>query len=177
MISVNNAANFFIYVSKQIDEDFMTNLKLNKLLFYAQGCHLSRTGEPLFDADIEAWKYGPVVSEIYRKYKVCGSSAIETVDDDFAPNALNGEELETLLDVMREYGKYTATALVAMTHKAGTPWSNAMESGNSIITRNEMISYFNANPVKRLTVNSEIVDVLPNDWYDSSEDAEWEEYL
>ncbi len=40
-------------------------MKLHKLLYYAAGWHLGFTGEPLFDEDIEAWQYGPVVPSIY----------------------------------------------------------------------------------------------------------------
>lgn len=177
MMRTVDAANFFIFASNQIDEDFITNLKLNKLLYYAQGCHLSRTGNPLFSSDIEAWQYGPVIPEIYQKYKVCGKDAIRTVDDDFDSASLDDEELETLLDVMRNYGKYTGSALVSLTHKEGTPWSDTIKSGNSVISNDKIEQYFKNNPIDRLTLNSELVDKLPNDWYDSSEDAEWEDYL
>ena len=174
---VTDAANFFIYASNHLDEDFITNLKLNKLLYYAQGCHLSRTGNPLFNTEIEAWQYGPVVPEIYQKYKVCGKDAIHIVDEEFNPEALDGEELETLLDVMRTYGRYTGSALVSMTHKKGTPWSNAADSGSTVISQDTIKQYFKDNPIDRFTVNSELVDILPKDWYDGSEDAEWEGYL
>lgn len=178
MMRTTDAANFFIYVSNQDDdENFITNLKLNKLLYYAQGCHLTRTGKPLFNSDIEAWTYGPVVSEIYKKYKVCGKEAIRNADDDFNPADIDEEELETLLDVMREYGKYTGSALITMTHKADTPWSIARASAETIISEDSMRKYFEKNPVKHLSVSAPIVDKLPNDWYDSSEDAEWEAYL
>ena len=38
--------------------DVMTNLKLQKLLYYMQGFHLAVFDTPLFDEDIEAWQYG-----------------------------------------------------------------------------------------------------------------------
>ena len=53
--------------------DLMTNLRLQKLLYFAQGWHLARFGRPLFDASIEAWPYGPVVPEVYRAYKEYGA--------------------------------------------------------------------------------------------------------
>lgn len=39
--------------------EFISNLKLQKLLYYEQGYHLAIFDTPLFDADIEAWMYGP----------------------------------------------------------------------------------------------------------------------
>lgn len=49
MANVYDVADFFIDVCNNSTDDQITNLKLNKLLYYAQGCHLARTGEPLFD--------------------------------------------------------------------------------------------------------------------------------
>ena len=69
MATVFDVADFFIDIANMSEDDQMTNLKLNKLLYYAQGVFLARTGKPLFDDDIEAWDLGPVVSCIYQKYK------------------------------------------------------------------------------------------------------------
>ena len=137
----------------------------------------SRTGKPLFDSDIEAWTYGPVVPDVYHKYKGYGDEAIRAADDDFNPNLINGEELETLLDVMREYGQYTGAALVNRTHAEGTPWSNAKEADELIISTDSIMRYFKDHPIHRQKLNSELLDKFPNDWYDSSEDDEWETYL
>ena len=41
--------------------ELMSNMKLQKMLYYQQGYHLAAFGTPLFDEDIEAWMYGPVV--------------------------------------------------------------------------------------------------------------------
>ena len=108
---------------------------------------------------------------------MCGKNPIETVDDDFKPENLEGEELEALLDVMREYGKYTGAALVSMTHKKGTPWSDALNSECSVISKDVICEYFNKHQIRRFNDVSEIVDMLPKEWYDSSEDSEWEAYL
>ena len=54
MANVYDVADFFIDVCNNSTDDQITNLKLNKLLYYAQGCHLARTGKPLFDDKIEA---------------------------------------------------------------------------------------------------------------------------
>lgn len=44
----------------------LTNLKLQKLLYYQQGFHLAVFGIPLFNEDVEAWMYGPVVPDVYN---------------------------------------------------------------------------------------------------------------
>ena len=177
MMKAKDVANFFIYLSKQADESFMTNAKLNKLLFYAQGCHLERTGKPLFNEPIEAWTYGPVVPEIYHKYKEYGKTPIETIDKDFIPSSITGDELETLLDVAREYGKYTVPYLINLTHVVDTPWSTAWNSEKKQITLDEMKAYFRKHPVTKFLDNLETITVCPKEWYDESEDKEWEAYL
>ncbi len=41
--------------------ELMSNMKLQKMLYYQQGFHIAYFNTPLFDEDIEAWMYGPVV--------------------------------------------------------------------------------------------------------------------
>lgn len=180
MANVYDVADFFIDVCNNSTDDQITNLKLNKLLYYAQGCHLARTGKPLFDDKIEAWKLGPVTPTIYHRYSVCGKNPISKTGDDYSGTVFSSEELDTLTDVMREFGKYTGSALVSMTHKAGTPWSSACTANEREITQASMKKYFEENPVPRagkLFEQIPAVDKLPSDWYDPEEDSEWEAYL
>jgi len=132
MANVFDVAEFFIRIANQSEDDQMTNMKLNKLLYYAQGAFLARTGKPLFENQIEAWPLGPVVTDIYHKYKVCGKNPISS-DEDVNHAAFTEEEFETLLDVMREYGKYTGSTLVSLSHLPGTPWRNTQEKGEKVL--------------------------------------------
>lgn len=180
MASVFDVANLFIDICNNSTDDQITNLKLNKLLYYAQGCFLARTGRPLFDDSIEAWPYGPVVPSAYKKYKVCGRNPIPNTDDEYRSDAFSTEELDAMIDVMREFGKYTGSALVRMTHKSGTPWSMAHNAGETEISQKSMKEYFEKYPVPRgadALAKIPAVKKLPADWYDPSEDAEWEAYL
>ena len=178
MALAKDVANFFIDATNRSADDQITNLKLNKLLYYAQGCYLARTGKPLFQDAIEAWTLGPVVPAIYHKYKVCGRAPIRAVDDDYSDEQFSEQELETLLDVMREFGQYTGSALVSMTHKAGTPWS---ETATGKVISNDCIrKYFEKNPIpttEEIIQKIPRVDRFPADWYDPEEDGEWEAYL
>lgn len=177
MLSIYDAASFFIDVANSREDDAMTNLKLNKLLYFAQGCHLARTGEPLFDERIEAWQLGPVAPVIYQKYKVCGRDPIAEADEGYSFAELDPEERETLTDVMREFGCYTGNHLVSLTHRPGTPWSQFFGDFNAVITRESMKAYFIENPVPRFEPKGETVIAFPKEWYDPSEDEEWENYL
>lgn len=180
MAAAETAAKFFIMLANQRDDDFITNLKLNKLLYYAQGAYLARTGRPLFNEQIEAWAYGPVVPSIYRKYKVCGKNPIPFVEEDSVKTRdFTEEELDALLDAAREFGRYTGNALVGMTHEPGTPWSAVYDGSRAAIPEDLIYDYFTANPVPKFQAGnrSERVSELPKDWYDPAEDAEWEGYL
>jgi len=122
MYRVEDIAQWFINKAiedaKEDNGDFITPLKLQKLLYYAQGCHLAIFDKPLFEDKIEAWKHGPVVNSIYEKYKCYGWTSIND------PNPTPEFEyfVEKMLnDVNIVYGKYSAKQLVEMTHNE-EPW-------------------------------------------------------
>ena len=188
MATVNDVANFFIDWANKSEEEHMTNLWLNKLMFFAQGHHLAKYGRPLFNESIEAWYYGPVISCVYQKYKVCGRNPIPTVDDDYSLANFTREEQLFLAEILREYGGYTAGALVSMTHRPDTPWSDAYNAGwNVEITQTAMKKFF-SEPTNKLKSFSDVLSamdiafidnrdeegylLLPNDGY---EDEDWDE--
>lgn len=178
MADVFKVAEFFIQIANQSEDDQITNLKLNKLLYYAQGVHLARTGVPLFSEQISAWPLGPVVPSIYHRYKCCGKNPISMSDEVFDCSSFSEDELDAMLDVMREFGQYTGAKLVSLTHMQDTPWSVAHLAGKTTIESDAIRAFFLENPVptlkERMTVPQ--VTVLPADWYDPSEDDEWEAY-
>ena len=59
------------------------------MLYYAQGCFLAVTGNPLFSDKLVAWRNGPVVKSIYEEYSSCGNAGIQ-FDDDFRYGHLDG---------------------------------------------------------------------------------------
>ena len=81
MAKVQDVAKFFIgYATEQAKNgqgEPMTNLRLQQLLYLAQGWHLARYGKPLFEEEIKAWPCGPVVPEVYEAYKHIDCEGIE----------------------------------------------------------------------------------------------------
>jgi len=53
-------ANYFLLRAEKEDQELLSNLKLQKLVYYAQGIHLAMHGEPLFGDQIEAWIMAPL---------------------------------------------------------------------------------------------------------------------
>jgi uncharacterized phage-associated protein len=137
--SALSVASYFIELAGESDENDLTNLKLQKLLYFAQGEYLARFGNTLFRDDIEAWKFGPVIRAVYSKYKTCGAFPITVFD--YSPPSRSADQLpepvKTFLKkrVWENYGKYSASYLISRTHKLGGPWREAYrEDSNAVIS-------------------------------------------
>lgn len=105
----------------------ISNLKLQKLLYYAQGHHLAAYGRPLFSESIQAWSHGPVVPNVYRAFKAFGSGNVAT-DDTFDWGTVDKSAAQFLIEIWDTYGIYGAWQLRNMTH-AETPWKTSFERG------------------------------------------------
>ena len=99
--------------------DFLSNLKIQKLLYYAQGFSLVLHNTPLFEEKIVAWQYGPVVEEVYQELKGYNGSIPPFDEQD--NSYLTDGEMELLKEVYDVYGQFSATKLVEMTHDE-MPW-------------------------------------------------------
>lgn len=124
-------ANYMLYIMNNAFDD-LTNMKINKLLYFAQGHYLREFGIPLFSDVIEAWEHGPVVPDVYSIYREYGDTPIKTYSPNLIPEiTLNTEEL--LYGVARKYGRYTASTLRNMTHVVGSPWNQVYKENQSHI--------------------------------------------
>ncbi len=142
MPSASHIAKYFLAHSCDRDEgDLISNLKLQKLLYYAQGFSLAIYGRPLFPDRLEAWTHGPVVPSVYREYSYCGSGAIPEPSDFDLANY--DEDTKSLLDeVYSVYGQYSAWKLANTTHQE-PPWKDAYRRGASTeISLDSMRDYF-----------------------------------
>lgn len=161
MANVRDVAHFFIdlaqHQSANETGDLMTNLRLQKLLYFAQGWHLARFAKPLFDAPLAAWRYGPVVPEIYQMYKRNGAMGIDEPSE-VPADAFTNDEYDLLLDVAREYGAYSTQALVELSHAPKAPWSHTEQFAE--IPKNEIQAYF-AGKDDQLLSFDEILDGYP----------------
>ena len=133
-------ADYFLSLTDEEAGDSISNLKLQKLVYYAQGFSLALHGKPLFSEAIEAWAHGPVVPELYQKYKSYGCRGIEKPKDiDF--DKYSNEVKDLLNDVWNVYGQYSAWRLRALAHEE-PPWQVAYNSGTSVISHKELTEYF-----------------------------------
>jgi uncharacterized phage-associated protein len=121
--SLNVARYFIIRAYEDGIEAEMTNMKVQKLLYYAQSLHLALYNEPLFAEEIQAWRYGPVCPPAYKFY-----SEFEAKQLPIPPKELLSDfssEKKALLEEIWEYfGGYHAYGLSDMTH-GEFPWKKA----------------------------------------------------
>jgi uncharacterized phage-associated protein len=144
--TASEIAQYFI-VSSQRKNKPISNLKLQKLLYYAQAWHLVLQDSPLFSDNIEAWVHGPVVRQVFRAYRSFGWRPLEidcksTVDFD-------NQTMQHLNEVAAVYGKFDGIELERMTHSEA-PWRDARgslapdEPSNRVITHEAMKQFYSA---------------------------------
>lgn len=135
LIHVNDAVTFFLNRTFQKGED-LTVTKLQKLLYYAQGIALAVVGVPLFDADFQAWDFGPVCPAVYNKFKKKGKDYFL----DAGQEPAQGTDASKILNATwKKFGGYNASVLSQMTHEE-TPWLETPRQG---LISNEIIkAYF-----------------------------------
>lgn len=138
--NVISVANELLRLASNSQGDLMTNLKLQKMLYYQQGFHLAYFGTPLFEEVIEAWKYGPVVPVAYRHYEHNGRNGIEP-DKDLFLEFCNKEERNLFLRVYDIYSRYSAYGLMEMTHNE-SPWKDTPVGVGNVISHEKMESFF-----------------------------------
>ena len=118
----------------------ITHLKLQKLLYYAQGISLGMYGKPLFNENIEAWQHGPVVKQVYSEYSKFGRNNIQIEMDKDTEEIMNeienDKEVSEILNLTYDnFAIYTAWQLRQMTHQDNTPWDITQKTkglGNKI---------------------------------------------
>ena len=155
MNKYNEISDYFIALAGATGS-YISNLKLQKLMYYVQAWHLAIYEEPMFNSKFEAWVHGPVLPELYVDYKSFGYTPIslekyKDADDcdkyikTFKVNL--GEKASFIEEVTEEYFGEDAYTLEDMTHKE-TPWIEARNGlppdvpSNNIISEDTMKDFY-----------------------------------
>jgi uncharacterized phage-associated protein len=120
------------FVRKGIQEkNPLDLLQIMKLAYIAHGCYLAIEEKPLFKEKVEAWQYGPVVFEIYTEYKRHGKSKIVDAHESLDTSPIESDEVakEVLLHVYNKFSDMNSSALIRLTHKPGSPWTEVYKEG------------------------------------------------
>lgn len=145
-VNIFSVANFFLNIVDRDAGSTITPLKLQKILYYAQGYYLAINERELFSEDFQAWAHGPANPDIYEKYKDYGCSAIdEPLERDVPEFEQNISDF--LYDIWGTFGIYDGKYLEELTHKE-SPWIEARkgcqpgEICNNVISKESMKEFF-----------------------------------
>jgi len=141
MAKLENVADYILYLDDINDNDGIgiSNLKIQKLVYYCQGFYCAIFNKPFFDDEIVAWRHGPVVESLYHKFKQFANNKI-SINKAFDPSVLNDDEKELVEEVYSVFGQFTAWKLRDMTHDEPT-WLTH-ESHGGVIPIEDMQVYF-----------------------------------
>ena len=127
---VRGIANFVLDVAGQ-EQERVSNLRINKIIYFLHAGFLRQFGRPLVSAKIEAWDHGPVFREVYHQFKRFGRSPILdrakkiNIDTGFYEEvraALTQEEQYFLEERCRQLLRIPGGVLVERSHVEGGPW-------------------------------------------------------
>jgi uncharacterized phage-associated protein len=140
----------YAFVKKGIEEEsYVTQMKLQKMVYFAHGYHLAKYNEPLIKEEFEAWKFGPVVQSIYHDYKLYGSDAIIDTGliaedgDKLEAEDLNSAAVDAIEYTWQVTKHLTASQLSRWSHLDGSPWAQVYsERQYSIPIKNTAIKEY-----------------------------------
>ena len=119
----------------------ISNLKLQKLLYFVQAQFFIEYDKPCFNDRMEAWDFGPVVVDVYHVYKYYGGMDITKIKANVDIN-INFEDKNIIDGVLDFFSDTPIYKLVDITHKQ-TPWILAMQTPfNKEITHESIRQYF-----------------------------------
>ena len=151
------------YCNEKIDTDYeyvMSNLKLQKVLYFIQGYFLSTYDKPAFDDKIEAWSSGPVIPKVYRVFQRFGGMHIPRIDkivykDKDAPwgvikkeyekDIISEEDKQSIREIVELCKGYSNPELVSLT-RSQTPckrvYDPAEPHNNPLISKKAIKEFF-----------------------------------
>jgi uncharacterized phage-associated protein len=144
-VTARAVAAFFIWLCNQ-SGGFISNLKLQKVLYYAQGWHMALKGKPLFSMKFKAWVHGPVLPEIWHDYK---KFSYKPIIMDVAKPDLPPETEKFLRDIASIFFPLDAYELELATHRE-LPWLRARRGlapdaqSNTSINDADMLLHFSS---------------------------------
>lgn len=138
-MTAQDIASYLLDLSKETGEP-LTNIKLQKLVYYSYVWFLVRFGGKLFEEPIVAWKYGPVVVSLYKEYSEFGADIIKKAPSGDSNN-ITVEAKSIIDDVFTIYGKLGGLELANLTHSE-RPWQETFEEGKEKQISDELIMEF-----------------------------------
>lgn len=117
-------------VEISIDKElWLTNLELQKVLYFTWVDYFAKYRVRLFeDQEFEAWKYGPVVPDVYYDYWLNVANLIFITDH--PTNPIDSKTSDFLEEELRKYTGMSAGHLADKAHQEGSPWQRSYQEGD-----------------------------------------------
>jgi uncharacterized phage-associated protein len=110
----------------------LTNLRINKLLYFIHGWGLTSRREGLVRNHFLAWTHGPVIRPVFDAFKTYGEATItepakyfDYVSGEDRPVAhadISPADTEIVMRIFASFDRFTTRQLVEMSHEPGGPW-------------------------------------------------------
>lgn len=117
----------------------LTPMQLIKLVYLSHGWMLGLYNRPLINQEVEAWKYGPVIPELYQEIKHYRSNPVKDIN--YKEEIIDENSLDIIEQVYKLYGSFTGMELSMLTHEKDSPWEITWNNGKTIIS-NDLIAYY-----------------------------------
>jgi uncharacterized phage-associated protein len=133
------------YLLKKAEDDGqgIDPMKLLKLTYIAHGYNLGFFEKPLFSNQVQAWKYGSVIPDLYHVIKRFGEGYVNKEIVDLYKEKEVKDDQKKLLDfVWNAYKPYSGLDLSDLTHQKGTPWDLTPKAQNSVINEEVIKKYY-----------------------------------
>lgn len=146
-----NDAYYLVNVFKENKKE-VTQLHVQKLMFLFEAYYMNMTEEPyLYECDFQAWNFGPVATQLYKKFKIYGKNNIElTKEEEDIGNSVDEYKKKLIQELYEAFKNFSAMELVNFTHAEGSPWKKAWDNKQySIISKEEMKNWFSKYVIKK----------------------------
>lgn len=148
MATANDVANYLVSLRNDDEKSgkyfSLSNLKLQKLLYFCQGGHFQLYKQPkqplIVDKNFEAWPYGPVIPEIYSRFSKYGQNDVSI--DEAKDYNLTLEEAHTIKQIWELLKYRDPFELVEETHVPNSPWHNVYHKNLKQINNEDIFHYF-----------------------------------
>lgn len=128
----------------------LSPMKLIKLVYIMHGWHLGIKGVPLINDTIQAWKYGPVIPELYHVIKRFGTESVDPqLIDLYSKKTLTAETADFVESLWPSYKEMSAIELSALTHIDGSPWSETYSGEYYRPISNETIQNYYSSLIEK----------------------------
>lgn len=139
MYNIQLIARYVIHYCSQ-NRRPISNLKLQKILYFIQAEFLVAMNKPCFEDDIEAWSSGPVAPAVYSEYRIYGDTNLPDQGND-GFEVIAEKDRERLNAIISDATKYSALQLAEITHNQ-RPWKDAYKRKSKIIEKAKIRKYF-----------------------------------